>query len=159
MKLPKTERGIRSRIKKYEDILMYEKRKFGGFFDNGGHRYDICVLYMLVDDLNGAMRAFRLFDKRFPDDCGTPEQYLMWALALYKKGLLAEAEIKLKKILSMNPYILPRLFGDIIEFNVGESLTEKFKKAAAIFIPIELFSAWDCQSKEWAEGVIEWKKT
>lgn len=41
MKLPKTPRGIQSRVKKYEEFLKYEKRTFGVCHDGSGVIYAV----------------------------------------------------------------------------------------------------------------------
>jgi tetratricopeptide (TPR) repeat protein len=153
MNFPKTPRGIKSRIKKYEDFLKYEKRKFGFYHDGGGVRYAIGPLYMLMGDVEGAVKSFNLFKRRFPDDIGEPFQYLIWTLALYKKGQKKKAETKLMQTMLLNLYLFPHVFGEEIKrFDFHHSLSWNEKEMLE-YLPEEYENLWDEDSKEWAKSV------
>ncbi len=153
MKLPKTKRGIQSRIKNYEDFLKYEKRTFGYYNDGGGVRYIIGPLYMLMGDIDGAVKSFNLFQRRFPDDAGQPFQYLTWILALYKKGKVKKAETKLMQTMLINLYLVPYIFGDDInKYNFRHFLNSETKEILA-YLPDEYANLWDKEAKEWAKSV------
>lgn len=158
MKLPKTPRGIQSRIKKYEDALKYEKRTFGGYHDGGGVRYAIGPLYMLMGDVDGAVKSFNLFKRRFPDDVGEPFQYLTWALALYKKGQEKKAETKLIQTILLNLYLVPHIFGEDIDEYTFQHSSNWDEKEMLNYLPEEYAYMWDEESKEWVKSVYYGKK-
>lgn len=58
MQIPKTKKGIHSKISKYEKILKDEKKKFGFFHDRRGIRYDIGPMYLLADEVDLALQSF-----------------------------------------------------------------------------------------------------
>ena len=87
---PKTPKAIRDRIRRYERALEKElKEGYGG--DGYGKRYLLGPLYMLLDDVEGALASYDWYEESYPDDGGDPYQYLTWALALYRAGLRHEA--------------------------------------------------------------------
>lgn len=153
MKLPKTTKGIQSRIKNYEDYLKYEKRTYGGFIDGGGVRYMIGPLYVLMGDFTGALKAFRLFKRRFPDDSGEPFHNLQWALALYKSEKYKEAEAKLINTMFSNLYLVPYIFGEDIPPYEFQHFSNFEEKDTIEYLPEEFLNLWDDESKEWAKSV------
>ena len=66
--IPKTPQRIRERIRRYERKLQKEKEESGMIHDGAGKRYFLGPLYLLMDDLDGAVDSFRWFEKEFPDD-------------------------------------------------------------------------------------------
>jgi len=107
-----TSRQITSRqnkIKKCRAILATEKRKFGGYHDGQGLRYIIPELYLEIEDYKGCLTYFRWFDKNFPDDCGFPSTLLIWSKALFERGKLKEAKLKLMEMGITNIYLIPIL--------------------------------------------------
>lgn len=72
--IPDDPKRIRERIRRYERGLQKEKQTFGSYNDGAGKRYFIGPLYLLLGDLEGALKAFQWFDKTFPDDTGEAGQ-------------------------------------------------------------------------------------
>ena len=66
------EQKIRSRLRSYERKLQQEKEKYGYYHDGAGKRYLIGPHYLLLGDNDGALAAFKWFEKEFPDDIGEP---------------------------------------------------------------------------------------
>ena len=95
--LPKEPRKIRERIRRYERKIQREKDVLGRVRDGAGKRLLLGPLYMLMGDLDGALRSFKWFEEEFPDDCGDPGQGLCWALALYHSGQKEAAARKLRQ--------------------------------------------------------------
>ncbi|MBK7976317.1 MAG: hypothetical protein IPK07_24620 [Deltaproteobacteria bacterium] len=74
-------RKIRARLRSYEAKLRREKETFGAYHDGAGKRYLLGPLHLSLDDLDGAMEAFRWFAREFPDDCGEPGHLVLDARA------------------------------------------------------------------------------
>jgi hypothetical protein len=148
--LPKDPKQIRQRLRRYERELRQEYEKFGTIHDGAGKRYFLGPLYLLLDDLPGALRSFDWFEQNFPDDVGESFQYLCWTLALYRSGNLAAARRKLHQTMLLNLYVLPHLLGEEqAELDIwhGSNLAQKDYLA---YIPPEIFELWDEAALQWA---------
>ena len=77
---------IKDRIRRHERAVRNEKKKYGGYDDGAGKRYILGPLYLLLDDIEGALQTFEWFKQEFPDDVGEPLKNLCWTLALYRVG-------------------------------------------------------------------------
>ena len=73
---PNNPRKIKERIKRYEDDLHKEFKKFRYISDGSGKRYMIGPMYLLLGDVSGAIKSFEWFEKNFsaipttlPADC------------------------------------------------------------------------------------------
>jgi hypothetical protein len=146
---PKEKNKIRARIRQYERSLLAEESKFDGISDGAGKRYSLGPLYLLADDLDGALKAFQWFKRKFPNDIGEPFHYLCWTLALLKSGDIAKAKQKLLETVFSNQYIIPFLLErNIDRFDMWHSSNveepEWIKEG-----PIELFDLWDEESIAW----------
>lgn len=97
---------IREDIKKYRSRLTGEKRRFGGYFDDGGVRYIIPELYLVLKDYKGALTYYRWFLREFPDDIGFPALDLFWTLILFKNEKISEAIRSVYKTAFSNTYLL-----------------------------------------------------
>ncbi|MBP9023160.1 MAG: hypothetical protein KBH06_08165 [Spirochaetes bacterium] len=150
MKIPKRIETIKRHIIKFEKYLQYEKRTFGCYDDGGGIRYVIGSYYMLAGDVEGALKHFKWFQRVFPDDCGSPEQYLSWTLALYKSGDLKKAYSKFLQTLLMNPFVIARVIGVdyIMPFEPGSNIPTK---EWADWIADEIYNLWDEEAAAWAK--------
>lgn len=100
--LPKEPSKIRERIRRYQRKFREEKMRRGTIHDGAGKRHLLGPLFLLMDDLDGALGSFRWFEEEFPDDCGEPGQYLCWTLALYHSGNEGAAAHKLRQTMLMN---------------------------------------------------------
>ena len=97
---------IKNTIKIYRGRLAAEKRKFGGYFDNGGTRYIIPEFYLQIKDYKGALTYFRWFSKEFPDDSGFPSFDLFLALTLYENRKINDAVKMAYKTAFSNTYLI-----------------------------------------------------
>ena len=107
-------RRIRARLRSYERKLRTEKERYGFYRDGAGKRYQVGPHYMLLADNEGALGAFRWFEKEFPDDVGEPGHLLCWTLALHRAGNEIGAAKRLRKTMLNNLYLVPRLLGSPI---------------------------------------------
>jgi hypothetical protein len=119
---------IQKTIKTYRARLADEKRRFGGYFDNGGTRYIIPEFYLLIEDYKGALIYFRWFSKAFPDDCGFPSFNFFWTITLYQNNKIKEAVQKAYATAFSNTYLIDLICGkkptqlDKSELSGSESL-------------------------------------
>ena len=97
---------IRKKIKIYRAKLAAEKRRFGGYFDNGGIRYVIPEFYLQIEDYKGALIYYRWFAKEFSDDIGFPAFNLFWSFILYKNNKKEDAVSKIYKTAFSNTYLI-----------------------------------------------------
>ena len=107
-------RQIRSRLRSYERRLRKEKLEHGFYRDGRGERYLIGPHYMLLGDNEGALSAFRWFEKEFSDDVGEPGHLLCWSLTLHRSGDEVGAARKLRHTMLNNLYLVPHLLGSPI---------------------------------------------
>jgi hypothetical protein len=143
------QKRIRARIKRYERELAREKSG-GGYGDGAGKRYLLGPLYLLMGDLEGALRSYAWFEREFPDDSGEPGHCLCWALALRRGGDRHGATRRLGRAMLMNLYLLPRLLGEPISplrIWHGSNLEEPDYVDQ---IPQEYFRLWDKEALDWA---------
>ena len=61
---------------------------------------------MLLEDSDGAVAAFRWFEKEFSDDTGEPGHLLCWSLALHRAGNEIGAARKLLQTMLSNLYLV-----------------------------------------------------
>jgi tetratricopeptide (TPR) repeat protein len=151
LEFPNEPKKIRARIRRYERKLRKEYEATGFYGDGYGKRYLLGPLYLLMGDLEGALKSFEWFAQTFPDDTGEPIQNLCWALALYRSGNLAEATLKLRQAMLSNPYLIPRLLGiaqDELDFGYYFNL---FQKEDVEYMPPEIWALWDEAALQWAE--------
>jgi hypothetical protein len=102
---------IQKTIKIYRARLAAEKRRFGGYFDNGGTRYIIPEFYLQIEDYKGALIYFRWFSKAFPDDCGFPSFNLFWTITLFQNNKIKEAVKKAYATAFSNTYLIDLICG------------------------------------------------
>ena len=152
---PKDPRKLRERIRRYERKFREEQREFGGIRDGAGKRYLLGPLYLLMDDMEGALLAYAWYEDQFPDDSGEPANHLCWTLALYKSGDLPAATAKLRETMLLNLYLIPDLLGEPQEpidmwHGCNRSEIEYLE-----YIPPEFLSLWDHQALAWAKERYE----
>ena len=156
--LPDDPKKLRARLRRYERKLAKEKHDYQYISDGAGKRYFLGPLYMLLDDLEGALRSFTWFEREFPDDCGDPGQYLCWALALRRAGHLDKAASKLRGAMFQNRYTLPKLLGlDLDEVGIVDD-----KDGLALVylegIPHAYYSLWADGELEWAAELFDGRR-
>jgi hypothetical protein len=106
-----TEKQIERTVKKiaaYRKALADEKRRFGGYHDGRGLRYEPPQYYLKLHDFKGAMTYFRWFQKNFGDDVGAPQFLFEWCVTLFKNGKLLEAEKKALETFMSNTYLIDK---------------------------------------------------
>ena len=141
---------IRSRLRSYERKLRKEKKEYGFYRDGAGKRYQIGPHYMLLDDNEGALDAFRWFENEFSDDVGEPGHSLCWSLALYRSGNEVGGAKKLRQAMLNNLYLLPRLLeSPIDELDIWHGSSDA-EPSYVDYIPEEYFLLWTEAEREWA---------
>ncbi|MBZ0309744.1 MAG: hypothetical protein K8I82_27015 [Anaerolineae bacterium] len=152
---PKRPATIQTRIRSYENALKKEKKQFGAYDDSYGRRYLIGPLYLLLGDLKGALKAFRWFEKNFPDDGGDPLHLLCWTLALYQSSNMEAARKKLQQTMLSNLYVIPHLLGieqKPLDIWHGSNIAEQ---GYVSYIPSEIFILWNEPAREWLRTTYE----
>ena len=147
---PQEPNKIRARIKHYERELRQELEMNGFIRDGYGKRYLLGPLYLLMDDLEGALQSFEWFEQNFPDDVGDPVHYLCWTLALYRSRDTDQAVDKLHQTMLSNLYLIPYLVGrpqDELDIWHGSNLEEK---DFVSYVPREIWGLWDARALLWA---------
>ena len=149
--IPKDPKKIRQRIRQYEYALEKEKRSYGTYGDGYGKRFLLGPLYMIMGDLQGALRSFDWFETEFPDSSDDAPQLLCWSLALHQVGDNLEARLKLRQTMLANLYVIPRLLGIEVtrhDISHGSNLAEP---GFLSWFPDEYWGLWSCSDRQWAD--------
>ena len=149
---PQEPSKIKQRIRNYERSLKKEKKEFGDYHDGYGKRYLIGPLYMLANDLQGALDHFNWYEKTFHDDSGHYWQYLCWALACLRNKDYKVATQKFYRIVFIHYYFLPVFLNEEIEMPIEDEFDE-YQKSEAYDTPPELIDLWQENEIEWAKKV------
>jgi hypothetical protein len=150
---PQDPKKMRTRIRNDERALRREQERFGFIRDGAGKRYRLGPLYVLMGDMEGALRSFAWFAQTFPDDSGEPSHFLCWTLALYRTGQMEQATAKLCQTMLSNLYLIPRLLGldqAVIDMWHPSNLSEK---SYVDSLPDELFAVWEPSALQWVYSV------
>ncbi len=102
----KEQKKIRTRINRYERNF---KSRNPLFDDGGGTRFLLGPLYLLIDDLEGALKHYKWFAKKFSDSSDEPLHTLCWALAMHRAGKQKEALHRLRRAYLANSYLIPSM--------------------------------------------------
>ncbi len=94
---PKQAERLQKKIADIKRVLAAEKRKFGGYDDSRGLRYQPTEYYIKLADYAGVLRYLRWFARQFPDDAGFPDFLFECTILLFKTGKTKEAEKKPSK--------------------------------------------------------------
>jgi hypothetical protein len=152
---PKEPKKIRARITRYERELRKEGDKFGYISDGYGKRYLLGPLYLLIGDVEGAVKSFDWFEQTFPDDVGEPVHFLCWTLALYRSGDTAQAAQRLRQTMLSNLYLIPHLLGrEQDELDIWHG-TNYEQKGFLEYVPPEIWALWDAPELRWAEKTYD----
>ena len=144
---------IQSRLRSYERRLRMEKKEYGRYRDGAGKRYQIGPFYLLLEDSDGALAAFRWFEKEFSDDTGDPGHLLCWSLALHRAGNHTGATRMLRQTRLSNLYLVPRLLDSpITKLDIWHS-SNKAEPSYVEHIPEAYFRLWREADREWAAGL------
>jgi hypothetical protein len=146
---PQDPKKIRTRIRDDERALRREQERFGFIRDGAGKRDMLGPLYVLMDDMEGALRSFAWFAQTFPDDRGEPWHFLCWTFALYRTGQMEQAAATLCQTMLSNLYLIPRLLGldqAVIDMWHPSNLSEK---SYGDSLPGELCAVWEPSALQW----------
>jgi len=102
---------LRIKIKRIRGVLAAEKRRFGGYDDSRGLRYEPPALFIKMGDYAGGMAYLRWFQKNFEDDSGFADFLFEWTLILFMNKRFREAEKKAFETFCSNTYIFDKFFG------------------------------------------------
>src|SRR5690606_17773418 len=92
--------------------LAADKKFWGGYYhDGGGFRYAPPALYIQIEDYSGGLRYYNWFRKNFPEAAPFPLIDFEWAIILFKRGKLKEAEAMVNSVNSQSPFLLDKFFG------------------------------------------------
>lgn len=148
--LPKEPSKLRQRIRRYERAFEKEFAQYGMIGDGAGKRYLLAPLYLIMGDLDGAVKSFAWYAEQFPDDSPDPGHYLCWALALHRVGDEDAASQKLGQAMLANLHLLPRLFGENTErLDIWYGSNIAWPDYVDD-LPPEFFDIWTSAEREWA---------
>ncbi|MFC2037519.1 hypothetical protein ACFLYD_06085 [Chloroflexota bacterium] len=152
---PTEPKKIRARITRYERELRKERAKFGYISDGYGKRYLLGPLYLLMDDVAGAVKSFEWFEQTFPDDVGEPVHFLCWTLALVRSGDAVQAAHRLRQTMLSNLYLIPHLLGrEQDELDIWHG-TNYEQKDFLEYVPPEIWALWDAPALHWAQETYD----
>lgn len=141
---PDDPKKLKTRIQTYERDLLRDKR------DGYGKRYLLGPMYLLLADIEGALKHFAWFNKNYPGDMGDPHQYLCWTLVLYRAKQFADAAFKFRETMLRNLYLIPFMLGNSPkELDIWHS-SNLCELQYAQEIPNELLRLWSPEEKKWA---------
>jgi hypothetical protein len=150
--------NIKEKIRKLRAQLAAEKKRFGGYFDNRGIRYDLPELYLKLGDYKGAMTYFRWFSREFSDDVGFPFFLLFWSFTHYKNKHEKDAVRLAYRTAFSNTYLIDLLCGkpvvSIDKAELGGSETLKYAEDIAEWcnsLITKDFKTWLCSLHETEE--------
>lgn len=153
--VPKDPKKLKARIRRYERSLEQEKRQRGAYGDGYGKRFLLGPFYMILGDLEGALKSFAWFEAAFPDSLDDAPQTLCWSLALYRAGKDKKAREMLWRTMFANLYVIPRLLGmEVTRHDIrhGSNLEEP---SYLNWIPGEYWDLWSDEDRDWARDFWE----
>ncbi|KAB2892896.1 MAG: hypothetical protein F9K28_10790 [Bacteroidetes bacterium] len=146
---PTDPKQMRSRIRSYERALKKEYDLHGAYDDSAGKRYLLGSLYLLLNDIEGALKHYAWFEKSFGDDIGDPLDLLTWTLVLYRAGDLEAALRKLRQAMLSNLYLIPYILQiEQPELDISH-LSNLETQEYLGYIPDELVRLWDGEALDW----------
>ncbi len=149
MTIPKTPKGLSSRITKIRSQLSSFKREYGFIDDGSGARYYLFYLYFLLGDNRRSSEYIRWFEKEFPDDANEPTQLLCWAFILHRGG--KDGERKLAETMLSNIYLLPHILGGrMAKADMWHSCSDEDPEYLE-WVPAEIIEAITTEDKTWIE--------
>lgn len=146
---PTDPKQIRSRIRSYERALKKEYDLYGAYDDSAGKRYLVGSLYLLLNDIEGALKHYAWFEKSFGDDIGDPLDLLTWTLVLYRAGDLEAALKKMRQAMLSNLYLIPHVLRiEQPELDISH-LSNLETQEDLGYIPDEIVRLWDGEVLDW----------
>lgn len=107
----KQKEKVQIKIASIRSTLADERKRYGGYDDSRGLRYQPTALYIKIGDYAGGLTYLRWFNKNFPDDYGFPDFLLEWTIILFKNGKIKDAQQKAFKTFCSNTYVFDKFFG------------------------------------------------
>jgi len=150
--LPSDPKKLRTKLRNWERTLEKEKERFGDYGDGYGKRFMLGPFYMILGDLEGALRSFVWFSDNFGDDNGDASQYACWALALHRTADEAGAKRKLRQVMFSNIYLIPALLGKEIKIHDIWHGSNLEVPSHINWIPDEYFDLWSEDELKWLES-------
>lgn len=127
---PKELKKARTKISRYEKNF---KRAQPFFDDGGGTRFLLGPLYLLVDDIDGAVKHYRWFARKYSDSIDEPLHTLCRAVTFFRTGKTTEAERFFRRTHLANTYLIPSLI-------------------SIPFYELKVSHSWSWDTKEYALG-------
>lgn len=144
---PDDPKKLKTRIRSYERSLSRDQD------DGFGKRFLLGPMYLLLGDVEGALRHFDWYEQTFTDDSAEPANHLCWTLALFKAGKMDAARHKFKQTMFANLYLIPLTMGDHPEaLDIWHGINWA-KLPYAMEIPPELLRLWDDAARAWARSL------
>jgi len=133
---------------------MKDIDQHGQINDGYGKRFLLGPMYMLMDDLEGALQHFEWYEEQLGIE-GECFQLMCWTLAMLRSGNEDEAKDLLRKTMLTNLYQIPRLLGiPIIPHPIWHS-SNKQELDHLEYVPSELYDLWTDDELKWAEDMWE----
>jgi hypothetical protein len=107
----KQKEKVQIKIASIRTTLADERKRYGGYDDSRGLRYQPTALYIKIGDYAGGLTYLRWFNKNFPDDFGFPDFLFEWTIILFKSGKIKDAQQKAFKTFCSNTYLFDKFFG------------------------------------------------
>ena len=146
---PTDPKKIRARIRSYERKLAKEKQLIGSCDDGYGKRFLLGPLYMLVGDVEGALKHYEWFEREFEERGIEPFHLITWCLALYKAGRLEDAREMVSITMDANRYLVPLLLGENPQEEDGWHGSNYEWLSYAKAFPRDLVALWDREALDW----------
>lgn len=105
---PKELKKAKTKISRYEKNF---KRAQPFFDDGGGTRFLLGPLYLLVDDIQGAVKHYKWFARKYSDSIDEPLHTLCRAVTFFRTGKTKEAEHFFRRAHLANTYLIVSLIG------------------------------------------------
>lgn len=150
MQIPTDPKKIRDRIRRYE-----RNWKSPLFRDGSGTRFLIGPFYLLLGDLEGAVKHYKWFQRKFSDSMDEPIHTLSWALTMFRAGNLKDALFRLRRAHCANPYTIPFILGVDHHQPQVRRFCNWAEEAYVLETPSEFFKTWDRNEIEWLKTVWE----
>ena len=107
--------------------------------------------YLILGDLEGALRSFAWFESAFPDNTDEAPHVLCWSLALHRAGQEEKARRMLRRTMLANLYILPQLLGlEVRRHDIWHS-SNTAEPSYLSWIPEEYWALWSEAERQWAD--------
>jgi hypothetical protein len=154
MTLPKTQKGLQSKITKIRSYLSAFKREHNGYLDDSyGNRYYIFYLLFLLNDNRRSSSYIRWYEDTCPDDVGEPLQLLLWAIMLNRQG--KDGSGKLGQAMLSNVYMIPAILGQEMEELDLRFHTNYEDRNYLSWFPERILDSITDEDKAWVREVYE----